>query len=211
MAVTRIPARASRTPAKQLVYEALMERKQKEINNATRRNAVGGVFLPRKKYRKRGGRGSKLKDGDGKNDSNEAERGDSSSSPQNDDPPSSSSIVDADVDSDVFRSTNSSSLEPESGDSTCKEAGFDSDLFKSTPSSIMDTESGDGRESSSSRRHDAEGDPEVYNTNCSTPLETESSVLSPAILDADEDSAIFSSTSSKSSLLDELVRTWSGW
>jgi hypothetical protein len=171
MAVTRNPARVSRTPAEQLVYEALMERKQKEINDATRRNAVGGVFLRKKKYRKRGGRGSKLKDGNGENASDEAEGG-NSSSPQNDDPPSSSSIVDADVNSDVFRSTNSSSLEPESGDSTCKEAGFDSDLFKSTPSSIMEPESGDGRESSSSRRHDAEEDPEVYNTNCSTLLET---------------------------------------
>jgi hypothetical protein len=65
-------------------------------------------------------------------------RGDSSSSPHNDDPPSSSIPVNADVDFDVFRSTNSSSLEPESGDSTCKEAEAGSDLFKSTPSSIMD-------------------------------------------------------------------------
>jgi hypothetical protein len=206
MAVTRIPARPSRTPADQLVYEALMEKKQKEINDATRRNAVGGVFLRKKKKRKRGSRGSNLKDGDGGNASDEEEGEDSPSSPQNDDPPSSSRIVDADDDSDVFRSTNSSSLEPEYGDSTCKEAEADSDLFKSTPSSIMELESGDGRGSSSSRRPDAEEDPEVYNTNCSTPLETESSVLSPGILDADEDSAIFSITSSKSSLLDELVR-----
>jgi hypothetical protein len=70
----------------------------------------------------------------------------------------------------------------------------------------MEPESGDGRESSSSRRHDAKEDPEVYSTNCSKPLETESSVLSPSILDADDDSALFSSTSSKSSLLEELVR-----
>jgi hypothetical protein len=183
-----------------------MEKKQKEINDATRRNAVGGAFLRKKKKRKRGSSGANLKEGDGRNDSDEEQGEDSPSSPQNDDPPSSSRIVDADDDSDVFRSTNSSSLEPESGDSTCKEAEADSDLFKSTPSSIMELESGDGRQSSSSRRHDAEEDPEVYNTNCITPLETESPVLSPGILDADEDSALFSSTSSKSSLMDELVR-----
>jgi hypothetical protein len=133
MVVIRNPARVSRAPAEQLVYEARREKKQKEINDATRRNAVGGVFPRKKKYRKRGGRGSKLKDGDGGNASDEAEKKDSSSSPHNDDPPSSSVLVDADVDSDVFKSTNSSSLQPESGDSTCKEAEADSDLFKSTP------------------------------------------------------------------------------
>jgi hypothetical protein len=147
-----------------------------------------------------------LKDGDGGNASDKAEGGGSSSSPHNDDPPSSSVLVDADVDSDVFKSTNSSFLEPESGDSTCQEAEADLDLFKSTPSSIMELESIDGRKSSSSRSHDAEEDPEVYNTNCSTPLETESSVLSPRILDADDDSALFSNTSSKSSQLEEQVR-----
>jgi hypothetical protein len=168
MVETRNPARVSRTPAKQLVYEAHRERKQKEINDATHRNAVGGVFPRKKKYRERGGRGSKLKDGKGGIASDEAEGEDSSSSPHNDDPPSSSVLVDADVDSDVFRSTNSSFLELESGDSTCKEAEDDSDFFKSTPSLIMVLESVDGRESSSSRSHDADEDPEVYNTNCST-------------------------------------------
>jgi hypothetical protein len=70
----------------------------------------------------------------------------------------------------------------------------------------MELESGDGRESSSSRSHDAEENPGVYNTNCSTPLETESFVLNPSILDADDDSAVFRNTSSKSSQLEELVR-----
>jgi hypothetical protein len=81
MVATRIPARVSRTPADQLVYETRREKMQKEINDATRRNAVGAVFLPKKKYQKRGGRGSKLKDGDGGNASDEAEGEDSSSSP----------------------------------------------------------------------------------------------------------------------------------
>jgi hypothetical protein len=132
MVETRNPARVSRSPAEQLVYEARRERKQKEINDATRRNAVGSVSRRKKKKRKRGGRGSKLKEGEGGNASDEAEGEDSSSSPHNDDSPSFSVLVDADVDSDVFRSTNSSFLELESGDSTCKEAEADSDIFKST-------------------------------------------------------------------------------
>jgi hypothetical protein len=140
-----------------------------------------------------------LKEGEGRNASDEAEGEDSSSSPHNDDSPSFSVLIDADVDSDVFRSANSSFLELESGDSTCKEAEADSDIFKSTTSA-------DGKESSSSRSHAAEEDPELYSTNCSTPLESEYSVLSPRTIDADDDSALFSKTSSKSSQLEEQVR-----
>jgi hypothetical protein len=205
MVETRNPARLSRTPAEQLVYEARRERKQKEINDATRRNAVGGVSR-RKKKQKCGGRGSKLKEGEGRNTSDEAEGEDSSSSPHNDNSPSFSELVDGDVDSDVYKSTNLSIMELESGDSSCKEAEADSDLYKSTTSLITVLESADGKESSSSRSHDVDEDPELYNTNCSTPLEPESSVLSPRILDADDDSALFSNTSSKSSQLEEQVR-----
>jgi hypothetical protein len=75
MVVTRKSPRVSRTPDEQLVYEARREKQKKEINDATRRNAVGGVFVPKQKYRKRGGRGSKLKDVDGGNASDEAEGG----------------------------------------------------------------------------------------------------------------------------------------
>jgi hypothetical protein len=75
MVVTLNKARVKSTPADQLVYEALMEKKQKEINDATCRNAVGGVFLRKKKRRKRGGRGSNLKEGDRGNDSDEEEGG----------------------------------------------------------------------------------------------------------------------------------------
>jgi hypothetical protein len=49
MVETRNPARVSRSPAEQLVCKAGRERKQKEINNTTRRNAEGGVSSQKKK------------------------------------------------------------------------------------------------------------------------------------------------------------------
>jgi hypothetical protein len=205
MVETRNPARVRRSPAKQLEYEARRERKQKEMNDATRGNSVGGVSRQKKK-RKRGGRGSKLKKGEGRNTSDEAEGGDSSSSPHNDDSPSSSVCVDADVDSDLYKSTNSSFLELESGNSSCEEAEADSDLYKSTTSSIMVLESTDGKDSPSSRSRSIEEDSELYKTSSSTPMESEYSVLSPRIIDADEDGALFSKTSLKSSQLEEQVR-----
>jgi hypothetical protein len=72
MVETRKLAEVRRSPAEQLEYEARRERKQKEMNDATRRNAVGGVIHQK---RKRGGRGAKLKKGEGENASGETEGG----------------------------------------------------------------------------------------------------------------------------------------
>jgi hypothetical protein len=88
---------------------------------------------------------------------------------------SSSLCGDADVDSNLYKSTNSPFLEPES-DSSCKEAEAGSDLCKSTTSSIMVPESADGKDPSSLRSHGAEEDSELYKTNYSTPMELEYSV-----------------------------------
>jgi hypothetical protein len=112
---------------------------------------------------------------------------------------------DAEVDSGLYKSTNSAILELEFGDSSCKEAEVDSDLYKSTTSSIMVPESADGKDPSSSPSHGAEEDSELYKTIVSTPMESEYSVLSPRI-DAGDGTTLFSKTSSKSSQLEEQVR-----
>jgi hypothetical protein len=66
----------------------------------------------------------------------------------------------------------------------------------------MVPESADGKDPSSSPSHGAEEDLELYKTNISTPMESEYSVLSPPV-DADDDTTLFSKTSSKSSQLEE--------
>jgi hypothetical protein len=143
-------------------------------------------------YRKRGGRGAKSKKSKADNASNDAEGKDSSSSLHED----------AEVDSNLYKSTNSSIMWPESGDSLSKDAEVDSDLYKLTNSSIMVPESGDGKDPSSSPSHGAEEDSDLYKTNGSTPMESEFSFLSPRV-DADDDTTLFSKTSSKSSQLEE--------
>jgi hypothetical protein len=147
MVETRKCARVIRSPA----YEARKGGEQRERNDATRRNAVGGVI-----FRKRGGRGAKLKKGKGEN-----------------------------------------------GDSLSKDAEVNSDLYKSTNSSIMVPESGDGKDPSSSPSHGAEEDSNLYKTNSSTRMESEYSVLSPRTIDADDDTTLFSKTSSKLPQLEE--------
>jgi hypothetical protein len=145
--------------------------------------------------------GGEIEEGRGRKRIRQNRGGDSSSSLNKVD--SSSSLgEDADVDSDLFKSMNSSIMELESGDSLSKEAEVDSDLYKSTTSSIMVPESADRKDPSSSPSHNAEEDSELYKANGSMPMELEYSVLSPTV-DADDDTTLFSKTSSKSSQLEE--------
>jgi hypothetical protein len=66
----------------------------------------------------------------------------------------------------------------------------------------MELESGDGKDPSSSPSHGAKEDSDLYKTNGTTPTELEYSFLIPRE-DADDDTTLFSKTSSKSSQLEE--------
>jgi hypothetical protein len=156
MVETRKCARVNRSPT----YEARKGREQRDRNDATRRNAVGGVV-----FQKPGGRGAKVKKGKGENASEEAEGKDSSSS-------------------------------------LSKDAQIDSNLYKSTNSSIMESESGNGKYPSSSPSQGAKEDSDLCKMNGNTPMESKYSFSTPRI-DANDDTTLFSKTSSKSSPLEE--------
>lgn len=177
MPETRNCARKRRSPAEQILYDSRMEAEQRERNQATRRNAVGGVVY-RRKHR---GRGMKNK-GKGKGKADDGpDNAEGSDSP-------SATTADGVVDSELFISSNSSSIVPESSDSLIQEAEDDSGLYKSTNSTPMGPESDD------------EGDEDESDGGSSKLSEDSSSSLGvePAV-----DSDIYNETSSKSEQLEE--------